>query len=464
MKKIILAIGLWLLPTLAFAQCSGVFPASSVCGTGVGGPAVPGVIPLSSLVVPQNLIPGSTVITGGTSNGVLYNTGGVLGNTSATNSAVLITNTSGVPFLSLALPTGFAATNMVLTTPALTGAAINMTAGTITNLVTPTNPGDAASKSYVDSVAGAGINPLPATRLATAAILPNTPTYANGTAGVGATLTAGSSSALTVDGTLAALNDIILVKTQGSAFQNGIYQLTTAGSVSTAWVLTRVTYFDQAAEMKNNSQTVVTAGATQYGTWTMSPVVTTVGTDPLNWSLSVAGAVASIAGQGGAFTCASELNCTVQTLAFATIAANNVLANFTGSTAKPVANVMPSCPDTGGNHLNYVLATGISCGTTGGGTTYSCPVTTVTTNTTLSAATCQTVLANCTSGCTITLFAAGSGVNGNLVTVKKIDSSANNVTVIVTGAGNIDGGTAIATNTQWGSIALSPNNSQWYTL
>src|ERR1700733_5322229 len=44
--------------------------------------------------------------------------------------------------------------------------------------------------------------------------------------------------------------------------------------------------------------------------------------------------------------------------------ANTMLGNWTGSTANVAANSMPSCSDSGGNHLNYVAGTGITCGTT----------------------------------------------------------------------------------------------------
>lgn len=47
--------------------------------------------------------------------------------------------------------------------------------------------------------------------------------------------------------------------------------------------------------------------------------------------------------------------------------ANTMLGNWTGSTANVLANAMPSCSDTGGNHLNYVPGTGVTCGTGGGG-------------------------------------------------------------------------------------------------
>lgn len=43
--------------------------------------------------------------------------------------------------------------------------------------------------------------------------------------------------------------------------------------------------------------------------------------------------------------------------------ANTMLGNWTGSTANVAANAMPACADSGGNHLNYVSGTGVTCGT-----------------------------------------------------------------------------------------------------
>jgi hypothetical protein len=48
-------------------------------------------------------------------------------------------------------------------------------------------------------------------------------------------------------------------------------------------------------------------------------------------------------------------------------AANTMLGNWTGSTADVAANALPSCPDSGTNHLNYVAGTGIICGASGSG-------------------------------------------------------------------------------------------------
>jgi hypothetical protein len=88
--------------------------------------------------------------------------------------------------------------------------------------------------------------PVQACDYATQAVLPNSPTYSNGTAGVLATLTAtGGNANLLVDGvTLSTLGARILVKDEADAENNGIYVLT---SVTTNWVLTRVREADIAS-------------------------------------------------------------------------------------------------------------------------------------------------------------------------------------------------------------------------
>ena len=92
--------------------------------------------------------------------------------------------------------------------------------GTVT-VPTPTNSTDAATKAYADTIA-AGINWHNSVEIATAAALPNTPTYSNGTSGVGATLTASANARLVMDGANATTGDRVLVKNQASATQNGI--------------------------------------------------------------------------------------------------------------------------------------------------------------------------------------------------------------------------------------------------
>jgi hypothetical protein len=152
----------------------------------------------------------------------------------------------------------------------------------LTSVATPVASTDAANKQYVDDVAQ-GLNIHAASYAATTANL--NATYDNGTSGVGATLTnAGTQAAFSTDGVSPSLNARILVKNQTTTSQNGIYTLTTVGSVSTNWVLTRATDFDTAAEMAGGDFTFVDAGSTLANTgWVMVDEVTTVGTDPITF-------------------------------------------------------------------------------------------------------------------------------------------------------------------------------------
>lgn len=57
MRKILLILSLWLAPTVAFAQCTGVFPPNTVCGNSGASPAPPTAMSGSTVVGP-----GSTTI------------------------------------------------------------------------------------------------------------------------------------------------------------------------------------------------------------------------------------------------------------------------------------------------------------------------------------------------------------------------------------------------------------------
>jgi hypothetical protein len=175
----------------------------------------------------------------------------------------------------------YADLKLALTGGTMTGA-IAMSNTKITGLATPTDAADAANKQYVDDVAQ-GLNIHAASYAATTANL--NATYSNGTSGVGATLTnAGTQVAFTTDGTTPSVNDRILVKNQTTASQNGIYTLTTVGSGSTNWVLTRATDFDTAVEIAGGDFTFVDNGTTLANTgWVNVDEVTTVGTDPIEF-------------------------------------------------------------------------------------------------------------------------------------------------------------------------------------
>jgi hypothetical protein len=111
-----------------------------------------------------------------------------------------------------------------------------LTAGTVST--TPLADTDIANKLYVDNLVASGIHFHAPVRVESPTAL--TVTYNNGASGVGATLTnAGTQVALVIDGVTVSVNDRVLIYTQTNATQNGVYVVTSVGSGSTNWVLTR---------------------------------------------------------------------------------------------------------------------------------------------------------------------------------------------------------------------------------
>ncbi len=107
----------------------------------------------------------------------------------------------------------------------------------------PTAALQSATKQYVDTIAAAGIHYHQACRAETTANL--NATYSNGSSGVGATLTnAGTQAALVLDGVTLVATDRVMVQDQTNTAHNGVYTVTTVGSGSTNWVLTRATDAD----------------------------------------------------------------------------------------------------------------------------------------------------------------------------------------------------------------------------
>ena len=166
-------------------------------------------------------------------------------------------------------------TSLVVDSITINGATVSTTAGNTDIVFSPHGTGtitvpagyedragyttnSLANKAYVDQVAQ-GLDAKPSARAATTTNL--TATYSNGTAGVGATLTnSGTQAAFAVDGVTPSVNDRILVKDQTAGAQNGIYVLSTAGDVSSNWVLTRATPEDQPAELSGGSFIFVEEG------------------------------------------------------------------------------------------------------------------------------------------------------------------------------------------------------------
>lgn len=124
---------------------------------------------------------------------------------------------------------------------------------------------------------------LPDVVVARMSALP-TCTYANGTDGIGATLTADSNGALgSVDGRSLVVGDAILVGAQAASAQNGIYEVSDLGSAGTPWVLTRHTAMDSASEFVGFA--LVLSGSSYGGKIYLAPPwAVTVGSSPVTWA------------------------------------------------------------------------------------------------------------------------------------------------------------------------------------
>jgi len=157
---------------------------------------------------------------------------------------------------------------------------VDISGSILTGLNEPVNPTDAATKNYVDTVAE-GLHVHEAAKVATTGTLATlsggSVTYANGTAGVGATLTL-SAGLTAIDGVTLVNGDRILVKNEATQAHNGMYVRTSAT------VLTRASDFDTAAEIGGGDFTFVEQGTTYGNTgWVQTFEVLTVGTDTVIW-------------------------------------------------------------------------------------------------------------------------------------------------------------------------------------
>jgi hypothetical protein len=111
------------------------------------------------------------------------------------------------------------------------------------------------NKAYVDSVAN-GLDVKASVRVATTANLGAT--YSNSAP---STLTnSGAQAAIAIDGVTLVANDRVLVKNQTAGAQNGFYKVTTVGSGSANWVLTRTPDADAASELTAGAFTFAEEG------------------------------------------------------------------------------------------------------------------------------------------------------------------------------------------------------------
>lgn len=133
---------------------------------------------------------------------------------------------------------------------------VSMDGNKVTNMADPVDPQDAVTKAFLENFLAGLRDPKESVRVATTGELPAS-TYANGAAGVGATLTADANGALaSQDGVALSPEERILVKNQSTALENGIYKVTQLGDAGNPWILTRTGDADNSA----GDPTLVTQG------------------------------------------------------------------------------------------------------------------------------------------------------------------------------------------------------------
>ena len=223
----------------------------------------------------------------------------------------------------------------------------------ISNVATPVASTDAATKQYVDEVAQ-GLSPKGSVVAASYVALPAY-TYNNGTAGVGATITANANGALTLDGVQPTVGSRVLIKneTAGNAPVNGVYVVTT-NNAGAPFVLTRAIDMNVGTEFPGafvfietgtvqadtgwvcTSDSPITVGTTAIvftqfsgaGEYTAGTGLTLTGTQ---FSISNTAVTAGAYGNGD-YNATFTVNAQGQLTAAANVAITANAANLTGTT------------------------------------------------------------------------------------------------------------------------------------
>lgn len=87
------------------------------------------------------------------------------------------------------------------------------------------------------------------------------------------------------------------------------------------------------------------------------------------------------------------------------------------------------------------------------------PTATITVDSTMSM-----ILADATAGAVTVNLPAVASSKGRLITVKKVDSGGNAVTLDGAGAETIDGATTLATTTQWVAFTVWCDGTAWFAV
>ena len=201
-----------------------------------------------------------------------------------------------------------------------------------------------ATKQYVDAVT-ASQNfhaPVVAASVGNSGVI-----YNNGTSGVGATLTADTNRALTtLDGASVALNDRVLIKNQTDQKQNGVYTLTTVGSGSVPFVLTRATDEDNspAGEMRNGDivfciNGTINGGITFVNASTDNPIV--IGTSNIVYS-EFSNALPTQTGNAGRYLQTDGTTDSWQIAVSSLTSANTARISIGGTASAPTVDLVTS--------------------------------------------------------------------------------------------------------------------------
>jgi len=311
-----------------------------------------GVQPLYGKVGLTTHVSGTLPVTNG-GTGATTLTGYVYGNGTGAFTAALTIPNAGLTNSSLTI----GSTNIALGATSLTLAGVT----TVTLTQDPVSPLQASTKQYVDNQVATVSNQTFHAASAAASTVNLTATYNNGTAGVGATLTnSGVQAAFVIDGYTASLGDRILIKDQTTGAQNGIYTVTTLGTILTNWVLTRATDFNATGSGPNyietGASTFVNGGSTNASTgWVLTTTGTiTVGTTSLTFAQTSSSSSVTVTSpllKTGSVISLQTVPTTLGGTGLTTLTAYNVLlGNDTG-------NVAFAAPGTTGYPL---LSTGAS--------------------------------------------------------------------------------------------------------
>lgn len=286
---------------------------------------------------------GSTGPNTATVEGLLNVVNGGTGRASLTNHGLLVGAGTG-PITQL----GVGSSNSVLIGNSSNDPSFSSTpsVNSITILNAPSASTDGTNKAYVDAIAS-GISFVTAVVAATTPSSALSATYNNGTAGVGATLTnSGTQVAFAIDGITLTSSQRVLIKDFTGADNpwNGVYSVTTVGTGSTNWVLTRTTDYDTTSQIHPGTLIPVASGTINGGSsWIETATVSTIGTDPILFAefsfgpstfLQVANNLSDVAN-----VVTSRSNLGLTNVAIQTVTNHDVLV---GGTSNAITSVTPS--------------------------------------------------------------------------------------------------------------------------